>query len=384
MLALALAASISIHTTFSGGALGPVERVSDTHFRLSLKGQKDQDGRNRQANWYYFQVRGATLGQEVRIDLVDLPGEYNYKPNRGAVTADTPAVISYDGKTWTHITNFEYDPKEPAMTLRVNPKRMMFWIAHTPPYTITEFEALRVWANRNKNLKEQIIGRTVEGRPILQWTIGDGPKTAWLMFRQHSWESGSSWAGEGAVRALLESPELRQGMTWQIFPMCDPDGVEHGGVRFNVNGYDLNRNWDVSDPKKMPEIAAQRRAIDGWIQSGRSIDFFLSLHNTETAEYLEGPPEMSHLQLAARLFGILKTKTSFAPTRELFSSELTTTAGMKGRMNVAQGLYSAHHLPAFLMEQRISMNPKLKRLPLIEDRVRFGRELVQAVYEALH
>ena len=78
------------------------------------------------------------------------------------------------------------------------------------------------------------------------------------MFRQHSWETGSSWAGEGAVRALLrddaESRRLRQTVIWKIFPLCDPDGVARGGVRFNVNGYDLNRNWDIEDAVKMPEM----------------------------------------------------------------------------------------------------------------------------------
>ena len=87
------------------------------------------------------------------------------------------------------------------------------------------------------------------------------------MFRQHSWESGSSWVGEGAVRALLsaELSDLRNEIQWKIIPMCDPDGVARGGVRFNYKGYDLNRNWDVVDPE-MPEITAQRKAVADWIR----------------------------------------------------------------------------------------------------------------------
>jgi hypothetical protein len=42
--------------------------------------------------------------------------------------------------------------------------------------------------------------------------------------------------------------------------MCDPDGVARGGVRFNAFGYDLNRNWDASDEKRTPVIAARRRS----------------------------------------------------------------------------------------------------------------------------
>ena len=79
----------TIHTDFEGGCLGRIEKQSEVRFRLGAKGEKDQDGRNRQANWYYFRVDGAPK-QELILDIVDLPGEYNYKPNRGAITKDTP------------------------------------------------------------------------------------------------------------------------------------------------------------------------------------------------------------------------------------------------------------------------------------------------------
>ena len=126
-------------------------------------------------------------------------------------------------------------------------------------------------------------------------TIGTGgasKKVAWLMFRQHSWESGSSWAGDGAVRHLLsnEGAALRDAPLWKVFPMADPDGVARGGVRFNKHGYDLNRNWDLVKPDVMPEIAAQKKAIFDWLDAGNRIDFFLSIHNTESSEYLAGPP----------------------------------------------------------------------------------------------
>src|ERR1700683_2249608 len=94
-----------IHTDFEGGCLGKIERVSETHFRLAAKGESDQDGRNRQANWYYFRVDEAPL-KPLTFDIVNLPGEYNYVPNKGAITKDTPPVISYDGVHWEHVATF--------------------------------------------------------------------------------------------------------------------------------------------------------------------------------------------------------------------------------------------------------------------------------------
>ena len=382
-LALILFVATTIHTDFEGGSLGRIEKVSDTHYRLGAKGEKDQDGRNRQANWYYFRVDGAPMKQ-MTLDIVDLPGEYNYKPNRGAITKDTPPVISYDQRTWKHVETFEYDAGEPKLRLRVTPAAARFWIAHTPPYTAANLARLRAEAIRHPDFREEVIGKTAGGRDLVLWTIASADsnrkkKTVWLMFRQHSWETGSSWTGEGAVRELLRNDE---NIVWKILPLCDPDGVARGGVRFNANGYDLNRNWDIEDSAKMPEIAAQRNAVWEWIRSGHSVDLFFSLHNTETSEYLDGPPGGGR-PLAERFFRTLSEETSFAPTRPLQYSDTTTTPGMAGRMTVVQGLYRDFQIPAFLMEQRVSYNEKLGHLPEITDRIAFGGELVRAVAKTI-
>ena len=376
-------AATTILTDFEGGSLGRIEKVSDTHYRLGAKGEKDQDGRNRQANWYYFRVDGAPK-KEMTLDIVDLPGEYNYKPNRGAITKDTPPVISYDQRTWKHIETFEYDAGEPKLRLRITPASARFWIAHTPPYTAANLARLRAEAIRHPDFREEVIGKTVGGRNLVLWTISSADsdrkkKTVWLMFRQHSWETGSSWTGEGAVRSLLRDHE---NIVWKILPLCDPDGVARGGVRFNANGYDLNRNWDIENAAKMPEIAAQRNAVREWIRGGHAVDLFFSLHNTETSEYLDGPPAGGR-PLAERFFRTLSEETSFAPTRPLQYSDTTTTPGMAGRMTVVQGLYRDFQIPAFLMEQRVSYNEKLGHLPEIPDRIAFGGELVRAVAKAI-
>jgi outer membrane protein assembly factor BamB len=170
-------------------------------------------------------------------------------------------------------------------------------------------------------------------------------------------------------------------MLFKVFPLCDPDGTAGGAVRFNAHGFDLNRNWDLDDSAKMPEIAAQRRAIENWVDSGHKLDLFLSLHNTETGEYLEAPPgdNPAHWSLAERFFAALGQVSTFAPTRKLFRAEATTTAGKPGQMTVSQGLYHRRKLPAFIMEQMIASNPRLGRLPTVEDRMRFGEGLAQAV-----
>jgi hypothetical protein len=387
LIALLLLAA-GVHANFEGGNIGKVDRIGPAHFRCAVQGEADQDGRNRQANWYYFRLEGVA-GQEVTIDLVDLVGEYNYRPGTHAVTKDTHPVYSYDRKTWRHFDAMEWDAREIRLRLRFRPERSPVWIAHTPPYTNRDLERLLASLRGHPHLRRDTLGKTVRGRdmPLLTVTNPSVPEASkrvvWLMFRQHSWESGSSWAADGALRFLLSDDptarRMREGVVWKIFPMADPDGVARGGVRFNAHGYDLNRNWDAVDPRRMPEITAQRRAVLDWVDGGRRIDLFLSLHNTETSEYLDGPP----VPIVERFYRILVDTTTFAPTRPPQVQPSSTTPGKPGRMTVSQGLYHDRKIPAMLMEQMIARNPKLGRFPTVEDRQVFGAGLVRAAWKAV-
>jgi hypothetical protein len=387
MLALLLLAA-TIHTDFLGGSLGNVEWLTPNHARCRVEGESDQDGRNRQANWYYFRIDGAR-GQELTLDLVDLAGEYNYQPGSHAVTKDTYPVYSYDDRTWKHFDAVEWDDQEIRLRLRFTPEQDRIWIAHVPPYTNDHLSRLIAEAGKHPHFRSEVVGKTAGGRDMLLLTVTDPQvpaeekKVVWLMFRQHSWETGSSWAGEGALRYLLsadpEALEMRRGAIFKIFPMADPDGVARGGVRFNKNGYDLNRNWDAVNEDLMPEIAAQRKAVLDWVDSGKPVQLFLSLHNTETSEYLEGPAEFRGLVNDFRKR--LVDTTTFHPTRqEPSDAASTTTPGKPGRMTVNQGLYHDRRIPAMIMEQMIALNTRLGHFPTIQDRLDFGAGLARAAW----
>jgi hypothetical protein len=160
--------------------------------------------------------------------------------------------------------------------------------------------------------------------------------------------------------------------------MADPDGVAEGKVRYNRNGYDLNRNWDVEDAAKMPEIAVQRKAIVDWVDGGHRLDLLLSLHNTETGEYLQSPPAFR--DLGQRTLQLLDERTTFHPTTTLRD---TGSDVARGRMTVAEGLFHERRLPAMLMEQMIEYNSKLRRCPTAADRREFGAALVRALLDAV-
>jgi zinc carboxypeptidase/carboxypeptidase M14-like protein len=383
-------AELKVVSDFEAGSIGECRTVGENHLECGVKGETDQDGRNRQASWYYFRLEGGA-GSEVTIDLVDLAGEYNYKPNKGSISDKTPPWVSTDRKEWTSVApeTLEYDPEQPRLRIRLTPEQDPVWIAHVPPYTTEHLDRLMEFAEGSKYMEKEVIGKTVGGRDLLLLTFTQSSrspeqkKVVWLMFRQHSWEAATSWAAEGAIRFLLSNEpaaaKVRLTGIIKILPMCDPDGVARGGVRFNANGYDLNRNWDTIDAEKMPEIAAQHKAVADWLEGGNRLDLFVTLHNTETAEYLAGPPEGSHPlhgSLLGRLFNTMLRFTSFSATREPAMGKATTTDGRPGRMTVVQGLSKDFDAPAFLIERRIADHPKLRHPPTADERARFGRDLV--------
>ncbi len=387
--------AVSLHADFEAGSLGKVEPISPTHFRCAVKGEVDQRGRNRQASWYYFRLDDAA-GREITLDLVDLMGEYNYSSVDLSVTKTTRPAFSYDSKTWQFFSDreVEWDSETPSLRLRFTPLKNSMWIAHVPPYTTRDLARLLAASGGSPYLHNEVVGKTVEGRDMLLLTVTNpsvsdaNKKVLWLMARQHAWEASTSWVAEGALRFLLSSDpraaRIRDEAVFKVFPMADPDGVARGGVRYNDHGYDLNRNWDAVDPKRMPEIAAQRKAMLDWVDAGRHIDLFLSMHNTN-GEYLEGPlsagsPQIQ--QLVKRFFNLLAANTSFNPDGPPHDAGFSTTPGMPGRMTVDQGLFHDRKIPATLTEQTVDFDSKLGRVPTADDRLAFGAGLVRCMWAA--
>ncbi|HEV3027205.1 MAG TPA: M14-type cytosolic carboxypeptidase, partial [Planctomycetota bacterium] len=370
---------ISISTDFEGGCLANVEKMSEARFRCAIPGQADHEGRNRQASWYYFRVDGAK-GREVTVVLTDLKGEYNYQPAPACVREDTPPVASGDGKTWRHLDRIRVENNE--ATIRFIPDSDTFWVAHLEPYPASRLDRFLDEIRGGPGLTIGEIGKSVEGRSLPVLTISESlrrdpirPPVVWLMCRQHAWETGTSFAAEGAIRFLLSDAgeSLRRKAVFKILPMMDPDGCAHGGVRFNRNGYDVNRNWDTADPDRaesrrlMPEICAAKAAIR------QDPGCLLTLHNQEAGEWLSG--SQKHPEIADRFFVALRDRSTFDPSEKGPRPPTETLA--PGRYSVYEYFDRQQGMPAFLLEQGITRGKKLARLPTSQDRREFGRQLIQ-------
>jgi hypothetical protein len=376
--------TVVFSTLFEGGALGKIEVLGGDRFRCWVPGQHDEHGRNRQANWYYFRMDGVK-DREITLTLTDFVGEYNGKPGACPMTPDTIPVFSDNDRDWEHFSAMEWDPGKKEATLRFRPSGDRIWIAHQPPYTHSRLLRLLEELDRAPVARVETIGRTVLGRDLHLVTVtnfdrnDDGKKTVWLQARQHAWETGTSFVMEGALRFITsDDPQaraLRDGVVFRFTPMMDPDGCSSGKVRFNANGYDVNRHWDEVDLRskewlrKMPEIWYVKKAILASLDAGRPIDLMLNLHNTETTEYIETcAADGTCQELMKRFFDALVAGTTFdpaGPLRFVTRPDHTTNS-----------LYNERKLPVMLMEQRISTSPKLGRRLTVADRLDFGRKLI--------
>lgn len=387
------AAPFRIDTKFEAGNAGRMEIVSPNHIRVAVNGEVDQDKRNRQPTWFYFRLDGAA-GREVTIELDHLDGEYNYRPHKGAGFRNTIPVYSYDNQTWTHFETSEFDPDVPSLKVRIKPPKDPVWIAWQPPYTTAHLNKLLAEIGRSKFLRREVVGKSVQGRPLLLLTITNpsvpdkNKKVIWLMARQHAWESGTSWVCEGALRFLVSTnpraARIRDEYIFKVFPIADPDGVVRGGVRYNVYGYDLNRNWDTAEPKHMPEIFAMRKAMLDWLDAGGRMDVFFSLHNTSSADYISGPltaggPAVR--DLAMRISKLLDTETTFYAPKG--PRDESPEPSPKGRQSVYEYLFFQRKVPAFLMELMVDSSPKISRPPTVQDRLEFGAALARILPAAV-
>lgn len=384
--------AVTLAANFEGGNVAGSEWLGDDHVEIQVTGEADQDDRNQQPSWWYFRLDGVQ-GKTLTVDIAGLEGEYNYRPHDGSGLRNTLPAYSFDNEYWRTVDSSEWLADPSRIRIRIPAGEAdQVWIARQPPYTFSRLQRLLDELGGTPILRRETIAKTPQGRALELLTVTDpevpkdDKRTVWLMARQHSWESGTSWALEGALRFLTsEEPaarRVRRQTVYKILPMADPDGVARGGVRFNHNGYDLNRNWDTATPETTPEIFAMRRTMRQWLDAGHAIDLFLTLHNTESKSYVAGALGRSPDGEMARFINERLTQRthfhSVAGMRDLLSEEPA-----KGRQSAPQWIALEREVPGYLIELMVDRNTKIGRAPTVADRQGFGKELAQVLAEAV-
>lgn len=199
--------------------------------------------------WYAFRYQAA--GQDnVVVHLRYLEGRHRYRPKWRSETETSllDALVRDDGKT---------------ATLIVPPGKAV--ISSQELVGAAENEAMLARLDRSNGVTREVLGRSLDGRPIEALRFGDprARRLVILLGRQHPPEvSGAIAMGHflAELAAVADVGGL-EGHDLQVLaiPVLNPDGVARGHWRANLGGVDLNRDWgSFSQP--------ETRAVSQWLE----------------------------------------------------------------------------------------------------------------------
>jgi zinc carboxypeptidase len=229
------------------------------------------------ACWWYFKLQGVRPGETITLEV----GTDSFaKPDQ--------AMFSLDNHVWVHTAPGRREKDRIIYHHRVDATDA--WFAWGPPYVLEHARAL---VERAAKVTPDAIAfelcKSREGRPVPALRFSPpgvtNPGAAaragiWIQARQHAWESGSSWVGQGLVEWLLsEDPraaELRKKAEICFVPIMDVDNVARGAGGKNQKPQDHNRDW--SESPHWPEVRAAMQHIAALNAAGR-FDLFIDLHN---------------------------------------------------------------------------------------------------------
>ena len=257
--------------------------VVDGVVRVNLEYDYERGSPNRAAGHIHFLVR-AKPGSKLTFEFRNLENVWNGQP--ASVAAELKSVsLSEDGRTWRPVETQSLPGNRVQLHVEMQSARL--YVARIEPYRVSDLDRLLQSIPANPRFQITKVGKTAGGRDLEILRIGDPSLARYRVFvraRAHSWESGSSWVVHGLIQRMLRGDEqvrsfLRAYLLY-IMPMANKDGVALGRTRFNLNGKDLNRNWDTpADAALAPENAALEAWLKTTISAGRQPSLAIELHN---------------------------------------------------------------------------------------------------------
>ena len=285
---------IRIDSAFDSGNI-KAERITGPH-EIVLSIAKDADSDFYQ--WFHFRLSGAK-GQRCIIRIIDLNGS--------AYPGGWPgyrACVSDDRQSWRRAeTSFDAKSAGGTLTIIVTPEVDQIWLAYFAPYSLERHHDLIARIAAQPGVAADVLGHSLDGRPIDRLVVGTGAKAVWLYARQHPGESMAEWWMEGALERLTDphdpaARKLRSEATFHIVPNMNPDGSARGHLRCNAAGVNLNREWAAPSAEKSPEVLCVLAAMD---KAG--CDLAMDVHGDEAIAQVfiagfEGIPSITEKQLA--------------------------------------------------------------------------------------
>lgn len=150
--------------------------------------------------------------------------------------------------------------------------------------------------------QHRLVGRSVQGRPIMVQILGDGDDTVLIMGTIHGSEPAGATLVNGLVEYLRYNRDLLEGRRIVMMPVANPDGLA-AGTRENIRRIDLNRNFEAANrendatsgfrPLSEPESRALQSVIKQYSPSR-----IVSIHQPLTCIDYDGPGRALAVRMA--------------------------------------------------------------------------------------
>ena len=191
----------------------------------------------------------------------------------------------------------------------------------------------------------QVVGHSLEGRPIHCQVFGDGEDVLWILATIHGNEGAGTPLVAKFVEWLDKNPDELKGRQVVIVPVANPDGFA-ANIRHNKNDVDLNRNFPAgnfdakvktygSTPLSEPESRALMRVLMQYFP-----DKVVSIHQPFAVVDWDGPTEGLARAMAAKCKlpakrvgsrpGSLGSFVGLTLGKPIITLELPEDAGMDG------------------------------------------------------
>jgi len=354
----------------------------DGAVQVHLLYDHERSSPNRAAGHFHFQIH-AKAGAKLTIEFKNLDNVWNGRT--GSVAKELKvAVVSENGRDWKPIA-LESLP-ENRVRLHVEMPGPRLYVARLEPYRLSDLERLLTSIAKDPRVGIEPIGKTVEGRSLEIVRVGDpkAPHHVFLRARAHPWESGGNWVVEGLIRRVLGTDDkakecLRRYCLW-VLPMAHKAGVARGWTRCNLQGKDLNRNWDKpADPTLAPENAAVERWIETMIAQGRRPDLAIDFHNDGSGLLHASRPETAspqaeqYLARMERLEKLLRENTWF--------TEGATKANFHNPGTIGEGLLARYGITACIHELNCNRIAGLNDFAVAANWKKYGEQLAVVFFK---
>jgi hypothetical protein len=369
-----------IDTHFENASPLWYEIAPDGAINVHLLYDNERSSPNRAAGHIHFLLQ-AKPGSQLTLEFKTLDNIWNGQPGSIAKELKT-VVISSDGREWKPASVESLAGNRVQLSVRMPGPRL--YVARVEPYRVSDLDHLLASLRNNPLAEIKPIGKTVEGRQLEILRLGHprAPYRVFLRARAHPWEAGSSWVMQGLIRRLLRGDELSRKYLDRycayLLPMANKDGVVHGRTRFNLQGKDLNRDWDKpADPQLAPENCALEKWLEEMIRAGQPPHLALELHNDGNGQLHLSRPQVprleEYLDRMAAFERLLRQHTWFTEGR--------TPEAFRNSGTLGDGWLERYGIDAVVHELNCNWIEGLKDYPSARHWEDYGASLATVFYE---